>query len=478
MTFAPIDNLISWARGHGACIHEQVEAYDDPKYGIALRVRSAQGSGHLGSNVHGSSPEKRSLPPKSRIVSCPFTLSISYMNALNTFHDLQGHSLQFPALFIETLEPHVIGHFFLVQQYLNVEISHWGPYIRSLPQPEEAGKLGTPLYFTQSDMAWIKGTNLELAREQRERTWKSDWEGARQILDTSFGWEKWKGKWTWDLYKWAATIFSSRSFISTLIPEEVFKVPVIDGKINNMDERHFFSSAMNKVPSSSYQHLRTVPSKLNSGEPPTQHEGTFRDAIFPVLFPIIDLANHSSTARVTWFTNVHNEPKDLSIIVDSEIPYGHQIFNNYAPKSNTELMLGYGFCVPGNDEVAITFKPLGSEALAIAKQHWSCMHSNGHDATQGTFHVRANPYARPLDDSRLFEFKMFEDGCVDTLAVLTANQREQDFMIKQPHHCPERSSEAAFSGPLSRNMLKVMSVLLEQLQAILDKITFAGKHLG
>src|SRR5271168_2550700 len=125
MSIALMDKLITWARDHGAYLHEQVEVYDDPKYGIALRVRPPQGSGHLGTDPRSSSPEKHSLPLKSRIVSCPFTLSLSYMNALNRFPDLRCHSPQFPTLFMEILEPHVIGHFFLVQQYLNVEISHW-----------------------------------------------------------------------------------------------------------------------------------------------------------------------------------------------------------------------------------------------------------------------------------------------------------------------------------------------------------------
>jgi hypothetical protein len=435
MSLTRIDSLISWARHHGAHLHEQVEVYDDPQHCISLRVRSSQQYDHLSSNSGQSPPERQSLPPRSRVVSCPFSLSLSYLNALNKFSDLQGHSAQFPTLFMEALEPHVIGHFFLVQQYLNADTSHWGPYIRSLPQPEESEKLGTPLYFTEADMAWIRGTDLEIARDQRVKTWKSDWERGRLILDASSGWEKWKGKWTWDLYKWAATIFSSRSFISTLIPEEVFKMPVTHG-------------------TESF------------------------DGIFPVLFPLLDLANHSSAARVTWFTNVQNEPKDLSIIVDTEIPYGQQIFNNYAPKSNTELMLGYGFCIPGNDEVSIAFKPLGEELMTIRKRHLACLGSHSGDSMQSIFHVRSTPYTRPPDDTRLPEFRIVEDGCVDALAVLTANQREREYMILQPALCPERSSEAVFIGPLSRNILKVTSVLLEKLEGGLEDIISASEDLG
>jgi hypothetical protein len=435
MSFTRMDSLISWARHHGAYFHELVEVYDDSERGISLRVRTSQQSGHLASRLDQSPPERQSLSPKSRVVSCPFGLSLSFLNALNRFPELQSHSARFPALFLEVLEPHVIGHFFLIQQYLNADTSHWGPYVRSLPQPEDSEKLGTPLYFTEADVIWIRGTDLEIARDHREKTWRSDWDRGRRILDTSSGWEAWQGKWTWDLYKWAATIFSSRSFISTLIPEEILTMPV-------------------------------------------KHGTRLFDGIFPVLFPLLDLANHSSTAKVTWFTNVRNEPKDLSIISESEITEGQQVFNNYAPKNNTELMLGYGFCLPGNDEVGIAFKPLGEQLVAIRKQHLACLESHGGDPNQTLFHVRASPYTRPTDDTRLLEFKLVEDGGIDALAVLAANRREREYMILHSNHCPERSSEAVFKGPLSRNVLNVLSLLLDRLAGALEKIISAGEHLG
>jgi hypothetical protein len=435
MSIPRMDSLIDWARSHGAHFHEQVEVYDDPQQGISLRVRSSQQSGHFASQSNQAQPSRQHLSPKSRIVSCPFGLSLSFLNALNKFPELQSHSTRFPAFFLEVLEPHVIGHFFLIQQYFNVDTSHWGPYIKSLPQPEEFEKLGTPLYFTEEDVNWIRGTDLEVARDLRQETWKSDWERGRRILDTSSGWEKWQGKWTWDLYKWAATIFSSRSFVSTLIPEEVLTMPVIHGT-------------------------------------------RFFHGIFPVLFPLLDLANHSSTAKVTWFTNARNEPKDLSIISESEISEGQQVFNNYAPKNNTELMLGYGFCLPGNDEVGIAFKPLGEELVAIRKQHLNGQSSHGGDPDQNLFHVRASSYSRPTDEQRLSEFRLVEDGGVDALAVLAANRREMEYMTLHPNDCPERSSEAVFLGPLSRNILSVLSLLLERLTAALEKITCAGEHLG
>lgn len=433
MSLTQIAQLVSWAESYGARIHERVETYLDPNFGISLKVRSVTDRDlpfSTQSLPHAGDP----ISPNSSIVSCPFNLSLSYFNAIDTFPELQAHSPHFPQLLFEFLEPQTIGHFFLIQQYINVETSHWGPYIKSLPQPEEHDKLGTPLYFTESDLAWIKGTDLEAARTQRELTWRSNWKKGRDILDSAPGWEESRGKWTWELYKWAATIFSSRSFISTLIPKEVFDVAVAD---------------------------RTMASSV-SHDIAFQSPKLYPENAFPVLFPLVDLANHSPTAKVMWFTDAHSAPKTLSIITESELQEGDQIFNNYAPKSNAELLLGYGFCIPGNDEVALAFKG-GSHSV---------------DAKNQIFHVRGNHFTRVESDRRLPEFAAFEDGCVETLALLVANEREKDYFNEYCEGHVEIDPNTAFSFPLARNTLEVMSVLLEKLQTSLSKILCQDEHLG
>lgn len=67
----------------------------------------------------------------------------------------------------------------------------------------------------------------------------------------------------------------------------------------------------------------------------------------PILFPVVDILNHSVTAKVEWdfqplklFT--------LRCLDGAEVQAGQELFNNYAPKQNDELLLGYGFCVENN----------------------------------------------------------------------------------------------------------------------------------
>jgi hypothetical protein len=186
------DELLSWAKVHRGHLHDQVEIYEDPQYGVALRVRASK------------SPNKTGLPAESKIVSCPFQLSLSYLNALDVLPEFKSHSDHFPEELLSSTLPHVIGNIFLIQQYLN-ENSFWGPYIKSLPQPHEHEKLGTPLYFTANDMKWLQGTDLELARNQREQAWRSEFEAAvKAMSDSSEKWAEWSKKWTWDLYRWVS----------------------------------------------------------------------------------------------------------------------------------------------------------------------------------------------------------------------------------------------------------------------------------
>lgn len=92
-------------------------------------------------------------------------------------------------------------------------------------------------------------------------------------------------------FRWAATIISSRAFISThIIPEE---------------------------------------------------------DTFPILFPVVDILNHSPTAKVEWDFHPHQD-FTLKILSYDQVQVGDEVYNNYAPKQNDELLLGYGFCIPDN----------------------------------------------------------------------------------------------------------------------------------
>lgn len=67
----------------------------------------------------------------------------------------------------------------------------------------------------------------------------------------------------------------------------------------------------------------------------------------PILFPVVDILNHSATAQVEW----DFQPRasfSLKLLGGESFTAGQELFNNYAPKQNEELLLGYGFCLENN----------------------------------------------------------------------------------------------------------------------------------
>ena len=67
----------------------------------------------------------------------------------------------------------------------------------------------------------------------------------------------------------------------------------------------------------------------------------------PLLFPVVDILNHSVTARVEWDFQPH-QSFALKCLDGDTFTAGQELFNNYAPKQNDELLLGYGFCLEDN----------------------------------------------------------------------------------------------------------------------------------
>ncbi|KAL8687112.1 MAG: hypothetical protein Q9218_006624 [Villophora microphyllina] len=87
----------------------------------------------------------------------------------------------------------------------------------------------------------------------------------------------------------------------------------------------------------------------------------------PVLLPGLDLLNHSPTAKVAW----HWTEDTFSITSDVALEGGREIFNNYAPKSNEELILGYGFSLFKNpsDHCNLALGPMAVARINEMNNH-------------------------------------------------------------------------------------------------------------
>lgn len=51
-----------------------------------------------------------------------------------------------------------------------------------------------------------------------------------------------------------------------------------------------------------------------------------------------------------------SEKPKISLVIHTSAVQGQELFNNYGPKPNSELILGYGFSIPRNPDDTIVFK--------------------------------------------------------------------------------------------------------------------------
>lgn len=103
---------------------------------------------------------------------------------------------------------------------------------------------------------------------------------------------------------------------------------------------------------------------------------------YPILLPGVDALNHSRATPVSWVTT-HLEPapsagegahgSKISLVLHNATPAHAELLNNYGPKPNAELILGYGFTLENNPDDTIVLKLGGTTtvgASADEKRQW------------------------------------------------------------------------------------------------------------
>ncbi|KAH8904167.1 SET domain-containing protein [Coniochaeta sp. PMI_546] len=361
--------LLAWGRQHGATLHEQVEVYNDALTKYSLRVASSA-----------PAPPARGFA----VVKCPASVTLSYLNAL-TGGPLPSNlsagrqlSPSFPPSFMSSLPPHVIGRFFLIQQYLRGAQSFWHPYIQTLPQPERLASWALPAFWPEEDIDFLEGTNAEIAIREVQANVKAEFKQARKALkEAGFpGWQDYSRL----LYNWAFCIFTSRSFRpTTVLSEEV---------------------------------RRDVRSNILPA--------TCKDDDFSLLMPVMDIANHDLRAEVTWDTA--SDPRSCQFVSRDVYQPGQQIFNNYGMKTNSELLLGYGFIFPESEEQHNDYIHLRKRALEGAEGD---VDPEG-DAKPKDFLISLRPM---LDPSSVVGRSRQRFGTVDGVETLPALAHIEDSLV-------------------------------------------------
>lgn len=109
--------------------------------------------------------------------------------------------------------------------------------------------------------------------------------------------------------------------------------------------------------SATYISSRAFPSDLLSSTPSLPNlDGD--SVTHPVLLPGIDSLNHARAQPVSWISHSSGtaDVSKISLVAHKPTPAGHEVFNNYGPKPNSEFILSYGFSTPNNPDDSIILK--------------------------------------------------------------------------------------------------------------------------
>lgn len=295
---ARFDALLEWSKAHGGTVHPTLEVYKDDVTGFSMRVKRSS-----------TSELDATIKSGDEVLACPLSTSLSFLNAKTGGPILSKQPERaearpiFPQRFMD-IQPHVIGHFFLMKQYLMGKDSFWHPYISTLPQPDSISSWSLPPFWPEEDFWFLGGTNAAVAAQEIQANTKRDFKEARKILKEE-GFENWQD-YTRHLFNWAFSMFASRSFRPSLV----------------------------------------TPAAVQERELP---ENVAIDD-FSMLLPVYDIINHDPKANVRWAVDDHGGASEACrfITFDSYKP-GEQVFNTYGKKTNSELLLSYGFMIPESE---------------------------------------------------------------------------------------------------------------------------------
>ncbi|KAM0312189.1 hypothetical protein ACHAO8_006524 [Botrytis cinerea] len=414
-----IKSLVDWATTSGAYLHPDVEIYKDAVTGLSFKAQ-------------------QTIAPQTSIVRCSYQISLSYLNAIGTYSQFPSTD-PFPVEFLENLkqdDPNIVGHFFLIQQYLKGDQSPWWQYIRLLPQPNDPKSLGIPIWWPEEDQAFLTGTNAEPPLQKREQMWRDQWKKGVVLLRELPNHKEY----SYILYQWAATVFDSRSFRPslTVCPE------ALSGSSTdmNLDLEHI------------------------------------RNDRFSILYPLVDIGNHNGINQVEWRKDPISESFDL--VHSAGVLQGDQIYNYYGNKSNSELLVGYGFILPKdlvNRNVANLKLTPEHNAIQLRRSQNCHIRPDPRQPEEEFMFAVQPPSANGPQDSRILEFRSFGEGLVDLICCIVANERERSYMLRFPEICPERIAQP-FQSPLCRAVIQATFIIQSKLAYEIDKIEKIGASLG
>lgn len=137
------DQLTRWFAENGGHLNEAVELVHNLEYGYHYMALN----GPIGS--------------QELVCECPFSLTLSHLNVVpKSPAGIRNYSLRSVCSMLmhnPKIHKSTIAAFFLAEQRLKSKESFWFPYIQLLPSEAD---MTTPLWFTEEELLYLKGTNL------------------------------------------------------------------------------------------------------------------------------------------------------------------------------------------------------------------------------------------------------------------------------------------------------------------------------
>ncbi|QPG74119.1 hypothetical protein FOA43_001441 [Brettanomyces nanus] len=266
------------------------------------------------------------------------------------------------------------------------------PYFRLLPKLRE---IRSPLTYSEAELQLLENTNLYRGTQVRMDQLKTEY----QLLMKDIGDNVDRIK--FDDFLWGHLILSSRSFPFKIVDE-------------NADPRSV------------------------------------------MMMPLVDLMNHEPMGRVAWsFTGSHFKVDVEVSNIEMKLANGDgeiEICNNYGPKGNEELLMGYGFVIPDNSFDYLQLS-LGRESIlklteGVDLKQWGVSKLPRLD--DYTYSVVTNVYEDPA-----------------TLERLGLPDRDDEFVVfmcNKDHSIPEGLLE--LFGVICRNSEDELPTLKSQLNGI------------
>ena len=181
---------------------------------------------------------------------------------------------------------------------------------------------------------------------------------------------------------------------------------------------------------------------------------------FPVLCPLLDVLNYKPGALVEW------QPRFsyVGLQVLEQYESGQEICNNYGPRDNENLMLGYGFAISSNpfDHFSVGLRVPRGSPLAQTRT-WYTDKKKLEDFQCYIFNLN-HPRAK---SASCLEASVFSFDLLDSISVLCANDRELQAMFESKGTYISARLASKTNGN-NRNLLHTITQLYRECHQRLD----------